>query len=142
MNVHFRISRRARFGSQPIDSGGMEKVGQTLLNNVDQRIGLGLTTRDVPANRLSPAYARKKSRLGKRPIRDWNMTGFLRNSLQVLQSIANRVVVGTNNVFATQRLNVLNRQDQMFGVSPTDRLAMLEAVRRVLRVGRPEQVGK
>jgi hypothetical protein len=74
--------------------------------------------------------------MGKRPIRDWFLSGLTRGSIKVLQAEPNRVVIGSGNPVGDLRIRVNQKRERQFGVSPTDLTAIKDAVMKVLSMGK------
>ncbi len=65
----------------------------------------------------------------KKPVRDWDRTGFTLQSLKVLSARENQVTIGPDNPTAAARVRFNNARWRQWGVSPLDRQALLSAVR-------------
>jgi hypothetical protein len=139
--VPIKIVNKLRFNEDHVDATGMREIGNSFIASQDARLSQALNVRDQPAKPLKSAYARAKAAKGKKPIRDWFLSGLTRLSIQVLQAIQNRVVIGSGNPTGDLRIRVNNRREKQFGVSPKDLENIKAAVKRVVVVGRVESRG-
>jgi hypothetical protein len=131
----------ARLVMSPFDSSQMLTIGNALADSVRKRIASGVNANDQPSKPLKGAhgnfvpYARKKQMKGLNPVRDWVYSGQTMRSLKVLTVNENQGKVGFTTDRANRIASALNKIDRAFGISPTDRVAMNNALGTILRAG-------
>jgi hypothetical protein len=132
---------KARLTLSPFTSEQMLTIGNALATSVIKRIKTGKNANDEPSKPLKGAkkhyvpYARYKQNRGLQPIRDWVYSGRTLRSLKVLSVSENGGKVGFTDQRANSIATYINKIDRAFGISPTDRLALNNALGDVLRGG-------
>lgn len=129
---------KARFVVSPFTGRQMVDVGRSLIDSNFERWDSGIDALDGRAPGLTAKYARFKSfARRKRAIRDLDLTGRLRASIQVLSANENKVTVGpTDGMYANSFkrgqlsfsavLTLNQRRWRMWGVSPADKAKLLK----------------
>lgn len=137
MKAQTKITK-ARFVVSPFTARQMVEVGQSLITSNFDRWDRGVDAADGRAPGLTAKYARFKSySRRKRAIRDLDLTGRLRASIQVLSANENKVTIGPvdgvySNSFKRGRmsfsavLTANQRRWRMWGVSPADKAKLLQ----------------
>lgn len=118
----------------------MADVGQSVIDSNFQRWDSGIDAVDGRAPGLKPKYARFKSfARRKRAIRDLDLTGRLRASIQVLAANENKVTIGPvdglylksfkrGQLSFSAVLTLNQRRWRMWGVSPADKAKLLQVL--------------
>jgi hypothetical protein len=138
------VIRRARFGSPVFDGPVMQAIGNGVLSSIKSRIARAVDVNDSPApplkspkDKKSFRYARYKvAKFGKKPVRDWNLTGQTIASLQVLRAKPGEVSIGPSTEHGRFRIMINNRRWPQWGLSPTDRRVLQESVASVLKTAK------
>lgn len=155
---------KARFIVSPYTAQEMASFGQSIIDSNFARWDRGIDANDGPAPPLSfrirtrggkefrgagreVGYRAQKRKFGKQPIRDLNLTGQLRRSINVLEASENRAVMGPidgihtgqtssirtrivkNALTFADVLRINQRRWRMWGVSPSDN-RLLRAIMR------------
>ncbi len=127
--------RKARFVEQGFSAQQMQSIGQQFIDTAERpRIRAGLTVYDQPAPPLSIGYAKRKTRRGLQPIRDWSLTGRTLRSMKVLTAGPNQARIGFTDAEANKRAAINNRRARQFGVSPADHTKLIQIT---LNTGKP-----
>ena len=130
---------KPRLVLSPFSSEQMLAIGQSLAASMITRIKSGKNANDQPAKPLKGAkgkfvpYARKKLNHGLAPIRDWTYSGRTLRSLKVLSVNENTGRIGFTDARTDRIAHALNQIDRAFGVSPTDRVKLNNAVHSALQ---------
>ena len=98
----------------------MEEMGENVLESNIARAALGLDSADQRSPPLSQRYEQRKSRSGRRPIRDLRFTGRTWAAAAVLDSAPGRAEIGFRSAVAAITANVNQQVSPFFGVSPSD----------------------
>ncbi len=106
-------------------------LSQVLSQSIKTRIMSGRDVNDRDAKPLQVAYARQKLRRGRLPIRNWTLSGNTLAALGPMHGQGGQIVVGFTNAKAAQVAAINNANVPMYGVSPSDRQNVLNALRRV-----------
>ena len=135
------VVRHARFVYSPYTSDEMLGFGQLLADTIRARIQSGRNIYDQAAAPLKPAlpgrrgYPDFKVVRGLQPIRDWIWTGHTLRCLKVLTVNENRAVIGFLDEAFPGRTQTAaeiafwnNQIEHMWGVSPRDRMPVVEAM--------------
>lgn len=120
----------------------MAGFGNVLLGSIKKRITSGTNAKDETSKQLKGTvrdryipYARQKQNRGLNPYRDWVYSGHLMRSMKVVSASENRFTIGFIDDRSDKIAHVNNRQDKMFGASPTDMEALHKAIYDGLRGG-------
>lgn len=124
---------RARFAVALFPVAQMRKIGQALTDSIHDRIKSGLNVHDAPAKSLSEAYARRKAKRGRAPVRDLFWTGRTLNSLKLKSVSSERGVIGFADPLVNVIVNAQNKKELIFGLSPSDRRVLNQAVTEALK---------
>jgi hypothetical protein len=130
------VKRRARFSVAGYSANQMELIGQSVRDDIEQRI---LSARDVNDSPTPPlkngargnGYASQKARKAPPAIRNWKFTGRTLRSMKVLSAAPNQAKIGFTDAVANKRAFYNNRRWRQFGVSPGNRKALVQALRQV-----------
>lgn len=112
----------------PFSSDTMATLAGILRDSMRGRIAQGLNANDQPAKELAPGYLKRKVAKGKKPIRDWTMSGNTMKAMAVISANENRAVIAFNNPIAGRIAHFNNLREKAFGVSPHDRETLHAAV--------------
>jgi len=112
----------------PISGDLTFRLSQVLASSVRTRILSGRDVNDNPAPDLSKAYARAKQRRGLPPIRNWTWSGNTLAALGPMVTQSGQLAVGFSNPRAARIAAILNARCKQFGVSPTDRANVIDAI--------------
>lgn len=124
---------KARFVHSPFTASQMAAFGQSLLDDIWDRISQAQNVYDAPALPLRPGYARFKKRRYGTDLRNLQATGQTRRATKVLTASQNEAVLGPlpgvhgvgkrKGILLTygQILMVNNRRERQWGVSPKNR---------------------
>ena len=138
-NASVKVTR-ARFVVRPYSPDEMVEAGASVIGSIFRRWDLGLDLAGVPAKPLTARYARSKAKRQGRPIRDLNLTGRLRSSIQVLSPRENGFTIGPidggyPSLFARKSLSfsdVLEANQQranMWGIGQAEREVAMQFLR-------------
>jgi hypothetical protein len=128
---------KARFVYSPLSGERMAGIGKSLIDTIFERWDRGLDVQDTPARPLTAKYARFKSySRRKRAVRDYDLTGKLRSSIQALSANQNKVTVGPidgmhsrlkggGQLSFSDVLTINQRRWRMWGVSPAEKAKLV-----------------
>jgi hypothetical protein len=125
----------ARFVVGPFPALTMASLAGGLRTSMYGRIARGLNVNDAPAKPLKPTYAKGKQRKGRSGLRDWIYKIRTLDRMSVLTATENRAVIGFDHPLAAAHAHFQNMRERQFGVSPTDRSALVSAVHETVRQG-------
>lgn len=117
-----------------ISGDAAHHLSQVLADSIKTRIKSAVDINDAPAAPLTKAYARYKTRTGRRPVRDWNLTGATLQAIAPLAAADGQIRVGFNSDRAAkiaamnQHLRVAGQRTEMWGVAPSDRANVVKAL--------------
>jgi hypothetical protein len=133
---------RSRYSLSPFSSEQMLAIGNNLLSSIKKRIRSGTNANDQEARALKPTmkgreipYADQKAHKGLNPYRDWVYSGRLMRAMQVTRASENRFTIGFTDDRTDKIVHINNRGTKMFGVSPKDRVALVDGIRQVFQTG-------
>lgn len=130
------ISRPLRIQAPVINRAQRLAVGNVVIDVVRERIKRAIDANDAPARPLSAirpkhggaSYAvQKQEKTGKRPVRDWTLTGALLRSLRVSVATEKRIVISPA---ADQMGKMAGNQGlcNMFAISPKDEAVINQTI--------------
>lgn len=130
------IKRSVRIQAPLISRPQRVFLGNLALGSVRGRIQKATDANDQPAKPLSAIRPRhggasyvvqKQKRTGRRPVRDWNLTGALMQSFRVTIATAKRIVISPTD---DQKVKLAGNQAicEMFAFSPKDAAVTQAAV--------------
>jgi len=134
---------RVKFTLSPFSAEDMMAIAQKTLNHVVERIKSVHDIQDGIARPLSDKYAVEK-RQGRyvalgglrkysgAPYRDWTLRGRTLQALKVKTVSEDMATVGPVSMEALRIIQIRNKWDHMWGMSPSDNEALVTAVRGVL----------
>ena len=132
--------QRARFVRSGLTTAQVQTIGETVLASVKGRIARGVNVNDGPAKPLKPAapgrnfgYPQLKARKGLQPFRDWVFRGLTMRSLKVLTVSENKITIGFATSEADRIAHALQAGERMFGIAPSDRKVLQQAVADALK---------
>lgn len=119
------------------------EMGEAQIANIQIRLTKGIGLDDAPMAPYSPAYAKKRERIGmESQIRTLNFTGSMQRSLSIrsAQKIGSEIVVevGFANPSDQEKAAYNQQRTPWFGVSPQDEAAL----RRVVELRLAEIFGR
>lgn len=123
------VVRKARFAAPGYRPEQMIAIAQATADDIRVRIMRAQDVNDGIAPGLKAAYAKRKSQRGGNPIRDWFLTGRTLRSLKVLSAAQNRAVIGFTDAVSNFRAALNNRRWRQFGISPTNRQALVRELK-------------
>lgn len=106
-------------------------LATVLAGSIRTRILSGKDVNDNPAPALSKSYARAKQKSGRPPIRNWVWSGATLAALGAVTTAGGQISVGFTSDRAARIAAILNARCQQFGVSPSDRANMIDAINRM-----------
>jgi hypothetical protein len=124
--------RHVRLTFSPFSSEQFHQIGSVMLDTITSRIRSGVNAQDSPAKPLNPAYAKRKLRRNRSPIRDWSWRGFTLGSAKVKVASEDSVTIGFINAQANLIATVNNRIEKAWGESPRDREIRIAVIRAAL----------
>jgi hypothetical protein len=122
--------RKARFIVTPYTAERMAEISDATLESVRTRIARALTVEDSPAPSLRPFYARRKAIKGKPALRDWTLTGRTLRSMKTLSAGPGKARIGFTDPESNKRAFINNARYRQFGLSGSDRVVLIAAIRR------------
>jgi hypothetical protein len=123
-----RISHVRQLTFSPFSPQQMTGIGDVALASIQRRMHNAIDIHDAPARPLVDAYAARKLKHGRFPVRDWYWTGGLQRSLKVVSANENLCVIGPTDPRADQ-LMTYRRADAMWPASPKDYAAIHAEIR-------------
>jgi len=110
----------------------MFKIGNVGVAAVKNRVGAALGPSDAPAKPLTKRYAIRKTRLGKGNRRNLTLTGDMLRNFMVRTVSENRARAGLSTRKDRIKAWVNQKIEPWVVFSPKNKLAVVEAMRRVL----------
>jgi hypothetical protein len=143
--------RHSTMTFSPFTAESMSVIGQVVLDHIRQRIQSVQDVTDGHAKPLKANYAEEKRKGryvamgGARkysglPVRDWTLRGRTLQSLKVKTASEDRVTIGPTMAETAMIIAVRNRQDHMWGVSPSDQEALYAVIRATLKTQKVARV--
>lgn len=135
----------------PFSADQMMTIGQVLLDKIVTRIKSAQDVTDSRARPLKPSYAEEKQK-GRRvklggptrykgqPIRDWTLRGRTLSACKVKFASQERVTIGPTSQETGAIMTARNRLDNMWGVSPSDQLALNAIILETFKQAPPVRV--
>jgi hypothetical protein len=129
------VKRKVRFEVRGYSADYMLTVGQTVRDDIEQRILAGLDVSDGPVPPLKngsrgSGYASQKARKAPPALRNWRFTGRTLRSMKVLSAAPNQAKIGFTDPEANRRAFFNNRRYRQFGVSGANRRTLIAALHR------------
>lgn len=124
--------RHVRLTFSPFSAEQFHQIGSVMLDTIITRIRSGVNAQDTPARPLNPAYAKRKIRRNRSPIRDWSWRGFTLASAKVKVASEDSVTIGFINAQANLIATANNRIEKAWGESPRDRETRFAVIRETL----------
>lgn len=132
------IKRRVRIDVVGVQPDAIIRIGNALTGSIIERLLRAEDVHDAPApplkarivNGKDTGYAGRKARKAPPAIRNWRFTGRTHRSMKVLRAEINKGVIGFTDAVTNRRAYLNNRRWRQFGVSPRDREALVNAIRR------------
>lgn len=124
--VRFKISvpLSGQLAPPLLSQSQMVDIGQAMVTAQKDRWAKGINAAGVTAAPLHRVTAKAKRTFGKKPIRDMNMTGLVRNNFTLRKATATEVRAECTSSEARRHARSAQRFEQMIGFAPQDELAV------------------
>jgi hypothetical protein len=120
-----RVTSRPHIEAPEFSADQMHAIADYGIEVMKDRLHRGVNVFDQPAKPLGEKYARRKSRLGKQPVRDMLLTGNTVGSIQTLEFSANHAKISIKGSTPYQKALFNQNIDPEFGLSDNDEVRLL-----------------
>ncbi len=125
-----RQTGRPSIPSIGFDQDSMEDLGIYAIAVELNRLAAGVNIEDRPASPLSPAYSRRKQKLGLDPIRNDRLSGNMLAARDVVQASHGSATVGFTSQEQITKATFNERREKMLGLSAANKEKVDEAIRQ------------
>lgn len=120
VKFNITVTKRIQIASVLFTGEQMNALGLSTIEAMRRRWTQGLDVQDQPAATLSTGYARRKQRLGARPIPDLFLSGQMQAALGVQMAEAGRCKIGFSDQQSILKAYVNHQRRRQIGISDND----------------------
>lgn len=114
------VTKRIQIASVLFTGRQMNALGLSTIDAIKLRWAQGLDVQDQPAPPLSTGYARRKQRLGARPLPDLFLSGQMRAALGVQIAETGRCKIGFSDQQSILKAYANHQRRRQIGISDND----------------------
>ncbi len=138
----FAVIRLPILNRPRLSAESMQELGDAAELSVRRRISFAVDLGDGPAKPLDEKYKRRKTRAGRKPIRDWRFDGGMMKSVDKIQAAEEFYEFGPSGFEQIKMFRFREPGDHLWGLSGRDRDAIQDELTEITpRIAR-EVVGR
>ena len=111
----------------------MQKIGAKAIQTITERVAQAKGLNDTRMKKLTPPYAKRKSKQGAPPIRNLMLSGAMLGSLNVIEATDQRAVIGFTRQSEAKKAGYNQAIEPWFGLSKKDQRILQEFINRLLK---------
>lgn len=120
VTFNITVTKRIQIASVLFTGEQMNSLGLSTIEAMKRRWAQGLNVQDQPAAPLAAGYARRKQRLGARPIPDLSLSGQMQAALGVQIAEPGRCRIGFSDQRSILKAYANHQRRRQIGISDND----------------------
>ena len=119
-HLGLRVTESGQLAPPTLTSAQLISIGQVMVQAQKDRWAAGINAEGQPARPLHPVTAKGKRTYGKKPIRDMDMTGLVRNNFSLRRAENNSIRAENTTREARRHARQAQSFESMIGLAPQD----------------------
>jgi hypothetical protein len=134
MRFRIKVDQTGRVEPPVLTQEQLNDIGETMVRNQKERWTRGVNALDQQARPLAPVTAKGKVTYGKRPIRDMEMTGVVRENFTLRKATMTEILAENTSVAGRMHARKAQKFERMIGLAPSERTALFLHAQRAYSI--------